>query len=108
MQIAFCENCGKQTGHKRAVGVGTALGALCTGGASLLAVPAYGKRCIVCGLTVAQANAVSPTLQQKLKTARELKRQGEEEVLRATCRSIGRALGLLYYGMVSIIKSVRG
>jgi hypothetical protein len=65
MQIAFCENCGKHTGHKRSIGVGTALGAVVTGGASLLAVPAYGKRCIVCGLTVEQANALSPAVQAK-------------------------------------------
>jgi hypothetical protein len=58
MQIAFCENCGKHTGHKRSIGVGTALGAVVTGGASLLAVPAYGKRCVICGLTVEQAHAV--------------------------------------------------
>jgi hypothetical protein len=50
MQVAFCANCGKHTGHKRSIGVGTALGALVTVGLSLLAVPFYPKRCIVCGL----------------------------------------------------------
>ncbi len=58
MQVAYCANCGKHTGHKRSVGVGTALGALVTGGASLLAVPAYGKRCVICGLTVEQAESL--------------------------------------------------
>jgi hypothetical protein len=60
MQVAFCQNCGKHTGHKRSIGVGTALGALVTGGASLLAVPAYGKRCVICGLTTEQAWALRP------------------------------------------------
>ncbi len=60
MQVAFCENCGKYTGHKRALGMGTALGALVTGGASLLAVPCYGLRCVICGLTVEQAQALKP------------------------------------------------
>jgi hypothetical protein len=55
MQIAYCPNCGKSTGHKRALGAGTVLGAVVTGGASLLAVPFYAKRCIICGLTVEQA-----------------------------------------------------
>lgn len=61
MQVAFCANCQKYTGHKRNVGVGTAIGAVVTVGASLLAVPAYGKRCIVCGLTVGQATELNVT-----------------------------------------------
>ena len=43
------------TGHKRALGAGTILCTLLTGGLSLIAVPVYGKRCIICGLTVEQA-----------------------------------------------------
>ena len=71
MQIAFCTNCGKRTGHKRSIGVGTALGAVVTGGASLLAVPAYGKRCVICGLTESEAAtpAVRPTQQSLDDTA---------------------------------------
>lgn len=65
MEVAYCENCKKHTGHKRNVGVGTALGAVVTGGASLLAVPAYGKRCIICGLTVEQAKELNLTSEQK-------------------------------------------
>jgi hypothetical protein len=61
MQIAYCANCGKNTGHKRALGAGTILGAVVTGGASLVAVPLYGKRCIICGLTVEQATPQQPT-----------------------------------------------
>ena len=61
MEVAYCENCKKHTGHKRNVGVGTALGAVVTYGASLLAVPAYGKRCIICGLTVEQAKELNVT-----------------------------------------------
>ena len=55
MQIAYCPDCGKNTGHKRALGAGTILRTLLTGGLSLLAVPVYGKRCIICGLTVEEA-----------------------------------------------------
>jgi hypothetical protein len=55
MQVAYCQNCRKNTGHKRAIGAGTILGAVVTGGVSLLAVPSYGKRCVICGLTVEEA-----------------------------------------------------
>jgi hypothetical protein len=55
MQIAYCPDCGKNTGHNRALGAGTILRTLLTGGLSLLAVPVYGKRCIICGLTVQEA-----------------------------------------------------
>lgn len=55
MKVAFCANCAKYTGHKRSIGVGTALGAVVTGGVSLLAVPAYGERCVICGLTESEA-----------------------------------------------------
>jgi len=55
MQVAYCPNCGKNTGHKRALGAGTILGAVVPGGVSLLAVPGYGKRCVICGLTVEEA-----------------------------------------------------
>jgi Na+/pantothenate symporter len=55
MQIAYCPNCGKNTEHKRALGAGTILRTLLTGGLSLLAVPVYGKGCIICGLTIAEA-----------------------------------------------------
>ena len=65
VEVAYCENCKKHTGHKRNVGVGTALGAVVTGGASLLAVPAYSKRCIICGLTVEQAKELNVTPEQK-------------------------------------------
>ena len=40
MKIAYCPNCEKNTGHKRAFGAGTILG----------------TRCIICGLTVEEAN----------------------------------------------------
>jgi hypothetical protein len=55
MQIAYCPNCGKNTEHKRSLGAGTILCTLLTGGLSLLAVPVYGKGCIICGLTIAEA-----------------------------------------------------
>jgi hypothetical protein len=58
MQIAYCPDCGKNTGHKRALGAGTILRTFLTGGLSLLAVPVYGKRCIICGVTVEEAAPV--------------------------------------------------
>ena len=45
----YCKNCGKVTGHKRVIGMGTFLGACVTLGTSLAAVPFYPKRCVVCG-----------------------------------------------------------
>ena len=54
MQIAYCASCGKDTGHRRALGAGIILRTLLTGGLSLLAVPVYGKHCIICGLTAEQ------------------------------------------------------
>jgi hypothetical protein len=62
MQVAYCPNCGKNTGHKRALGAGTIIGAVVTAGVSLLAVPGYGKRCVICGLTVAEAAPKQDTL----------------------------------------------
>lgn len=49
MEYLFCPNCGKETGHKRALGWGTFFGAVCTLGVSTTAIPFYPKRCIVCG-----------------------------------------------------------
>lgn len=49
MTFQYCENCQKKTGHKRAIGAGTVIGAFATGGFSLLATPFYPLRCIACG-----------------------------------------------------------
>ena len=49
MQMSYCDNCEKTTGHKRALGAGTVIGALVTGGLSLAATPFYPLRCVVCG-----------------------------------------------------------
>jgi len=49
MQTAYCPDCGKVTGHKRAMGKGTLIAALLTLGISLLAIPRYPLRCTVCG-----------------------------------------------------------
>lgn len=62
VQIAYCTNCGKHTGHKRVVGVIGAVTALATVGANLLA---YNKRCVICGLTVEEANALKPVSKVK-------------------------------------------
>jgi hypothetical protein len=55
MQTAHCPNCGKSTVHKRILSAGTILRTFMTGGLSLLAVPVYGKHCIICGLTPEEA-----------------------------------------------------
>jgi len=55
MKIEYCNNCGKRTAHKRAVGAGTIIGGLYTLGFSWLAIPWYASRCIVCGLTAQEA-----------------------------------------------------
>jgi len=49
MRVYQCPVCGKPTGHKRALGIGTLLMAIVTGGLWLLVIPFYPKRCIVCG-----------------------------------------------------------
>ena len=49
MDYSYCPNCGKKTGHKRALGWGTLFGALFTFGISLFLIPFYPKRCIACG-----------------------------------------------------------
>ena len=49
MQNVYCHSCKKITGFKRAVGAGTVLGAIATGGLSLATIPAYPLRCVVCG-----------------------------------------------------------
>lgn len=59
MITAYCNNCAKYTGHKRAIGAGTLVGGVLTGGVSLLAIPLYPKRCIVCGLTTGEGKQVT-------------------------------------------------
>ena len=61
MQVAFCANCGKYTGHKRNVGVIGMATALATVGANYLL---YSPRCVICGLTTEQAHAVTTPTQR--------------------------------------------
>lgn len=64
MEMIYCSNCKKVTGHKRAVGMGTLLGAVSTLGLSLGAVPFYPKRCVVCGAT--NQNSDTPSVASKI------------------------------------------
>jgi hypothetical protein len=57
MKMLYCNNCKKNTGHKRAIGVGTLLGGIATFGVSLAAVPFYPLRCVICG---AEDKSASP------------------------------------------------
>ena len=49
MKTGYCQSCEQATGFKRSIGVGTLLGAACTGGVSLVATPFYPLRCVRCG-----------------------------------------------------------
>ena len=51
MKTGYCQSCEQTTGFKRSIGVGTLLGAACTGGVSLVATPFYPLRCVRCGST---------------------------------------------------------
>ena len=50
MQMLQCPNCGKLTGFKRALGIGTLFMVILTCGFWLLLIPIYPARCINCGL----------------------------------------------------------
>ena len=75
MEYSYCQNCGKMTGHKRNVGMGTFLGAVVTGGASLAAVPFYPKRCIVCGME--KEEVPNSTLKKCPQCAEEVKAEAK-------------------------------
>jgi len=49
MNFSFCHRCARETAHKRALGIGTLLGCLFSGGLWLLAIPFYPVRCLHCG-----------------------------------------------------------
>src|SRR5208283_4568059 len=51
MQMIQCPNCGKLSGFKRALGLGTFFMVILTAGLWLLVIPFYPARCINCGLT---------------------------------------------------------
>jgi hypothetical protein len=101
MRVAYCPNCGKYTGHKRALGAGTILGAVVTGGVSLLAVPVYGKRCVICGLTEAEATPRQQEIPQKQPMPQE-DRTPYPESLSGRDKAIGW-LVLVFIAVVVII-----
>ena len=49
MKTYYCHSCNKTTGYKRNLGWGTFFGGIFTLGISLLFIPFYPKRCIICG-----------------------------------------------------------
>ena len=61
MKVYYCHNCQKTTGYKRSLGWGTFFGGLFTLGISLLFIPFYPKRCIICGGDVRERNSITPT-----------------------------------------------
>lgn len=61
MKVYYCPNCQKTTGYKRSLGWGTFFGALFTFGISLLFIPFYPKRCIICGGDVHERTSITPT-----------------------------------------------
>jgi hypothetical protein len=52
MWVTYCKNCGRETGHKRALGWGTFFAVILTFGLWFLIIPFYPLRCIICGQTV--------------------------------------------------------
>lgn len=63
MQYLYCVSCGRNTGHKRALGWGTFFAVPFTAGISLLFIPFYPKRCIVCGKKKDKTNHDLPMTQ---------------------------------------------
>jgi hypothetical protein len=63
MIIEYCQTCKINTGHKRAIGVGTLIGSALTFGILLLFIPWYPKRCIICG---AQSTSTSSSQSEPL------------------------------------------
>lgn len=51
MEMFKCANCEENRGVKRNIGIGTLIAAILTMGWSLLLIPFYPKRCIICGGT---------------------------------------------------------
>jgi hypothetical protein len=49
MKMAMCHACQRPTGFKRALGIGTLLAVIATGGMWLVALPFYQTRCVMCG-----------------------------------------------------------
>lgn len=49
MEMVYCDNCKKRTGHKRKIGIGTFIVTLLTYGLWIFTIPLYPKRCILCG-----------------------------------------------------------
>ena len=60
MKVAFCSNCGKETGHQRKLGFGTLFTVICTIGWWLLVLPFYPKRCVICGSDAILAEPPTP------------------------------------------------
>jgi hypothetical protein len=59
MEMLYCQNCKKTTGHKRAIGIGTLLGGVATLGVSLIAIPFYPLRCVKCGAKLPDVDDLS-------------------------------------------------
>ena len=49
MTILYCPSCNRQTGQKRAFGIGTLIAVIATGGLWLMVMPFYPVRCTICG-----------------------------------------------------------
>jgi DNA-directed RNA polymerase subunit RPC12/RpoP len=80
MRMLYCNNCKKTTGHKRAIGIGTALGAATTLAISLLATPFYPLRCIICGAEYAPPNSSQPERKKAAPSIEHLVKEGNLRV----------------------------
>lgn len=62
MKSRYCPSCKRVIGFKKALGWGTFFGGVVTGGGSLLAIPLYPLRCVVCGNKEGEGDSsVSPS-----------------------------------------------
>ncbi|MGP8050133.1 MAG: hypothetical protein ACLPYB_05925 [Desulfobaccales bacterium] len=60
MNFSYCPVCGRETAHKRALGIGTLLGCFFSGGLWLLAIPLYPVRCLHCGTEEGEPTPAEP------------------------------------------------
>jgi hypothetical protein len=49
MKVVYCENCAKETAHKRQFSLGFFVGVVLTGGLWLITIPLAPLRCSECG-----------------------------------------------------------
>lgn len=105
MTFQYCENCEKKTGHKRAIGAGTVIGAFVTGGFSLLAIPAYPPRCIACG-NAPRWEAMSRPIDSPMREYEG--RSADDDDEDDDWKPLLKFLGLLGGGILGVMWTIQG